>query len=293
MKDLKEFRYPKDINEAIRILHDGDGKAKIIAGGTSLTTLKGKGVKTLVDISRLGLDDITEVKEGLSIGACATAYMLSEAQELTRPGVRALQEASMTAGPHGVRTALTIGGNVAQCFPWSDLPVPLLVLGAKVKTVGKNPREIEISQLLERHPSKILEYDEFIKEFILPIDKEPSETTGSAFIKISRTKNDDGLATAAAWVKGVAPQGSEFEIKDLRVAIGSVRSLPVLIEGIEPLWKKSDVSDEKWIEKIGDEVLSQVGPIADIRASSEYRNRLIKTASMRAVGLAVKRAIEE
>ncbi len=310
MKDLKEFSYPQNIGDAVRRLHEAKGKAAVIAGGTSLTLTKDRGVETLVDISRLGLDYVKQENGALVVGACATAHMLSESPELLHPCLLALGEASKTAGPHGVRAALTIGGNVVQCYPWSDLPVALLAINASVRIAGNTSREVSITDFLQRHPSKTLEPGEIVKEFVLPIArKSDGVTTASSFVKISRTVTDYALTTAAVLVdvervarneeKEDSTNDSDnnsgkksLRIKDLRIAIGAVRPMPVLVEDLGSLCGENHYFDEDWIEKIGDTVLSQVGPIADMRASSEYRNRLIKIASVRAVQTAVKRAEE-
>lgn len=291
MQDLKEFRYPQNISEAVHQLQEARGRAGVIAGGTSLTLTRDRGVEILVDISRLGLDYIKQESSALVVGACSTAHMLSESTELLRPCVRALRDASATAGPHGVRAALTIGGNVVQCYPWSDLPVALLALNAVVRIAGNKSRETTMSDLLERHPSKTLEPDEIIKEFVLSLDGESDGKTGSAFVKISRTVTDYALATAAAWVR-VEKSTGDLRVTDLRIAVGAVRPMPVLVEELDSLCGETHCYNEEWIENIGNTVLSQIGPIADMRASSEYRNRLIKIASVRAVRRAVERAEE-
>lgn len=305
MKDLKEFRYPKDLNEALEVLRQAGGKAKVVAGGTSLTLTKDSGVEVLVDLSRAGLDAMTQKKGTLSIGACVTARELAGAPELASPALRALRDASKTAGPSGVRAALTIGGNVVQCYPWSDLPVALLALGARVQITGNEPRKIALTDLLERHPSKTLESDEIVEEFSLPLGGGDDTLVGSAFVKLSRTTTDYALATAAAWVKlreqtpAVPSDGEDedpatgFAVEDLRIALGAVRPMPVAIEGLQSLTQEGKANPtEAWIEKAGEVVLAQVGPIADMRATVEHRNQLIKVASTRALREAVARATD-
>lgn len=305
MKDLKEFRYPKDLNEAVEVLREAGGKAKVVAGGTSLTLTKDKGVEILVDLTRVGLDDMTQKQGTLSIGACVTARELAESPKLASPALRALQDASKTAGPSGVRAALTIGGNVVQCYPWSDLPVALLALGARVQIAGNEPRKISLTDLLERHPSKTLETDEIVEEFSLPLGGGDETLVGSAFVKLSRTTTDYALATAAAWVKirqktPAVPSDAEdedhasgFVVEDLRIALGAARPMPVAIEGLDSLTKEGPTSPtEAWIQKAGEVVLAQVGPIADMRATVEHRNQLIKVAATRALREAVARATD-
>ncbi len=98
-------------------------KATILAGGTDLVPkinyyeLK---PDVLVYIGGLGLDYIQEKGGKLLIGA-ATPMAKIAASKLVAKKAGALAEAARQAGTAAIRTAATIGGNLANASPAADL----------------------------------------------------------------------------------------------------------------------------------------------------------------------------
>jgi CO/xanthine dehydrogenase FAD-binding subunit len=58
MDNLTGFRYPKSLEEVLALLDEGRGKARVIAGGTSVALGRFSSGEILLDISRVGLDRI-------------------------------------------------------------------------------------------------------------------------------------------------------------------------------------------------------------------------------------------
>jgi carbon-monoxide dehydrogenase medium subunit len=297
MENLIEFRYPKSLEETLSLLESGEGKAKIVAGSTSVGITRDSKTQILVDVSRIGLDTIEPDGDKIRIGGRVTAEALWESEPVLEAGLDALREAARTAGPSGVRAAMTIGGSVAQCYPWSDLPVAMLVEDtfARIASHGKPHREVAMSELMQRHPSKQLDHSEMIESFSFA----PARPGyGSAFVKLSRTTCDYALVSVAASVVleqgGRAGQGDSDDRvakpASIKVVVGAARPLPVVVPGIDELVAEAGALDEGLLSAIAKKAASASSPIADMRASKEYRQKAIEAMVPKTIRRAVERA---
>lgn len=112
---LFEFRTPRTIAEAARIL-DGEGKnAMALAGGTDLLPnmkRRQQVPRTLMSLRQVeGLREIQLDDSGLKLGACLTLTDIAEDARF-RNGYSALwQAAAQVATPH-IRNVATLGGNI-------------------------------------------------------------------------------------------------------------------------------------------------------------------------------------
>ena len=97
---------------------DARGSAAIIAGGADLLGEMKEGTaapSTLVDINRLGLDEMDVGADGASttIGAAVTLARIAESGEIARRYAALSQAAASVATPQ-IRNAGTLGGNLCQ-----------------------------------------------------------------------------------------------------------------------------------------------------------------------------------
>ncbi len=132
-----QFDYvrPAGLHEALRILTEREGEAKVLSGGYSLLPLiklRLAQPPLLVDIRDIdGLDGIVETDDDLRIGARATHRRILE-----DPTVRArfplLVDAGSGIGDPQVRNWGTIGGSCAHADPSADWPAVLLATRASL-----------------------------------------------------------------------------------------------------------------------------------------------------------------
>jgi 4-hydroxybenzoyl-CoA reductase subunit beta len=112
---LFEFRSPRTIAEAARIL-DGEGKnAMALAGGTDLLPnmkRRQQVPRTLMSLRQVeGLREVHLDDSGIKLGACLTLTNITEDSRF-RNGYSALwQAAAQVATPH-IRNVATLGGNI-------------------------------------------------------------------------------------------------------------------------------------------------------------------------------------
>jgi len=285
MVTVKRFIYPKTLPEALEALAAGRDKARAIAGGTSLIFHKGKSTEALVDITRLGLDGIDQSDGQVEVGGCVRLQKLVDSPLLRAPGLVALAEAASRAGSRGVRNAVTLGGSIAGYKRWSDPPIALMALGAAVQVEGPNPREIALTDLLEKHPLTHLDPGELITAVLVDL---PAARTGSAFVKLGRTEVDYALTSAAAQVV-LDDSGC---VADVSLALGAVRHLPTDATDLASELV-DDEPTERLLDQVAERITAEVEPGKDMRVSTAYLARVAGVTARDALALALRRARQE
>lgn len=285
---MKQIFYPHSIEEAAAISAESDGRAVPLGGATSFAFAKVKPSADLIDLSRAKLDYVTTGSHVVLIGSSTTAG------ELTGNGISsllpdALVEAAASIGTSQLRNMITVGGNIARVFPWSDLPVPLLAMDAVIIIASPDgERSMRAAGFFSKQPFMVLKPGELIKEIILPAANENprlKSKTGSAFFKFNRLKRELAYATASAFLRL-----KDGFIQDASVVVGGLTSLPGSIEGAVELLigREPEEVNEKALAQT---VASSVKPIRDHRASREYRAHIAGVLAGRAVSRALERAV--
>ena len=130
-----EYVRPAGLHDALRILSEREGEAKVLSGGYSLLPLLKLRLAQpglLVDIRDVdGLDGIVETDDDLRIGGRATHRQILE-DPTVRAGYPLLVDAAGGIGDPQVRNWGTIGGSCAHADPSSDWPAVLLATRASV-----------------------------------------------------------------------------------------------------------------------------------------------------------------
>ena len=118
---MKRFEHhnARSIREAVKLLNDYEGKAKVIAGGTDLLgALKDRVFPeypdAVINIKTIeGLDYIRNDKKGLTIGALARLADIVKSP-VVKEEYKLLAEAVHSVATPLIRNMATIGGNLAQ-----------------------------------------------------------------------------------------------------------------------------------------------------------------------------------
>ena len=283
-----QFDYvrPRDLEEALRILADREGEAKVLSGGYSLLPLLKLRMAQpglLVDIGRVGgLDGITETDDELRIGARATHRQIHEHPIIasTYPG---LHDVSGGIGDPQVRNWGTIGGSVAHADPASDWPALLLALHARVvcrSNAGQRvvpAREFFVDTFTTAiAPTEVLTEIRFTRR---------RRNSGGAYVKLERRVGDFATAGVAAavelnggsiaWagigVTGVSP--SPFAATDAEAALAG------------------QMASEDAFRRAGEAAGAMSQPVSDVRGPAEYKRAMVAELTVRALRLATERAL--
>ena len=135
-----DYAAPTSLDEAIALLRDGDGEAKVLAGGQSLVPLmklRFASPELLVDINNLpGLDHHTVDADGtLRIGALCRHAHLERSQVIAAQQPTMAAAAPLIADPT-VRFRGTLVGSLCHADPQGDWASVLTALGGHVVVQG-------------------------------------------------------------------------------------------------------------------------------------------------------------
>src|SRR5690606_26501563 len=146
MKLWNKYYTPTTIDEAVNLLTQHAGQARIIAGGTDLLIdMKAAGDpiphEALVDITSIpDLRDITESDDQVIIGAGVTHTQIVKSALLASRATCLVESCGVVGGPQ-VRNVATLGGNVAHALPAADGTTSLMVLDAEAEVIYQGERQ--------------------------------------------------------------------------------------------------------------------------------------------------------
>ncbi|MDP7423560.1 MAG: FAD binding domain-containing protein [bacterium] len=278
--NIKEFFYPQSVEEAVKLCSRRKLKTVPIAGGTSLSVRDPSSVGAIVDLTRLNLSYIKKCKQYTRIGATTTATEIAESTLLPKPVEETLGQAAAAIASPQLRNRVTIGGNIVQIYPWSDLPAALLVLEARLAIAGSKKRTAKITDFLKEHPSRFLKKGEIVTEIRIPHLK---GNIKGGFVKVTRSAVDNALVDVACIL-----HTSCGVIDVARVAVSSVTRLPERLTGLEKLLLKKKVSPallaqvEGWIN-------SNLKVTRMVGVSASYRKKLAAVTVRRLIADCLKK----
>lgn len=280
----KEYFGPAAVEEAISLLVNYGARGKIIAGGTDVLVMKPPECEYLIDITRLPLDYIKIDKDDLRIGALATFRSIETSEALENGGYELLTEAAHEMGSVPIRNVATVGGNICNALPSSEICPALVALDSKVKIVGSSgERVIPLEEFFIGARKTVLKSDELLTEIQVP---KPPAHTGTAFQKIGRTAEDLSMVNAAVRVT----LREDGVCKEARIVIGGgVAPTLVRSKRAEALLERKKI-ESALIEKAALAASKGCCPRpASIRGSPSYKIEVSKVLVRRALDKALER----
>ncbi|MFH0801971.1 MAG: FAD binding domain-containing protein [bacterium] len=278
LADIKEVCRPGSPLEAVELAGRYGREAAFLAGGTDLLLFCPPRLKVLIDLGRTGLSHIREEDGFLRIGALTSIQDLADSPRLKSCAGGILAEAASRCAKRPIRNAATIGGSLAGALFYADLPLPLLVLEARLRLLGRTEQEVSIGDFFRGARSTILEGD-LLTEVIVPLHP---RSFGS-FEKLGRTRRDIALASACALV-----EEEEGVCRKARLAIGGAVAFPCRLPAVET-FLEGQALDEALLQEAGRIVRTKIAPIKDFRAGADYRRELAGVLASRALAGAIER----
>jgi carbon-monoxide dehydrogenase medium subunit len=284
-----QFDYvrPGNLDEALRILKDREGEAKLLSGGYSLIPLiklRLAQPALLVDMRDItGLDGITETDDELRIGAKATHRQVHD-HDIVQDHYPALIDLTGVIGDPQVRNWGTIGGSVAHADPASDWPAMLLAVNATIVCRGQSgERLIKARDFFLGTFTTAIEPTEVLTE--IRIRRRP-KGTGGAYTKLERKVGDFATAGSAV-VVGLAPDG---RIDNAGIGLTAVADSPFAATDAEAILAGQQPSEELF-RKAGDAAGAQASPAGDVRGPIDYKRAMAAELTVRSLRSAVARAL--
>jgi CO/xanthine dehydrogenase FAD-binding subunit len=280
---LPKFDYlaPKSIDQALSLLSQYKGRAKVIAGGTDLLPkLKRRQISApeyIVDLKGIPNLDYVKYDEvgGLSVAALATIHAV-ETSPILRERCGVLSQAAESMASRQVRNRGTIGGNLCNAVPSADMAPALLTLEASLKLVSqKGERIVNVADFFTGPNDTVLAEEEVLLEIRVP--NLPPQSRGTYLKLTPRRSMDLAIVGVAAVI--VAEDGI---CNDIRIALGAVAPTPIRARRAEDVIRGQKLSDEV-IERAAQIAAGECHPISDHRASEEYRCHMVEVLTKRAI----------
>ena len=284
---MLDYTAPSTVEEAIRILAEAPGTAKVLSGGTDLLVQLRSGrtkPDLIVDIKKIpGMSGIRERDGAFVIGAATPGAVIGECEALKRvwPGV---VEAANLIGSTQVQGRASLAGNLCNASPAADSVPALIAARATCVVVGANGRrEVPVESIPTGPGRTSLRPDEFIVEFHLP--KRPPRSADAYLRFIPRTEMD--IAVVGAGVSVTLDPGGACT--DARVVLGAVAPTAILVpEAAAALI--GHTLDETVLAALDQAARRACKPIDDKRGTIEYRTKVAGVMARRAAVIAHERA---
>jgi CO/xanthine dehydrogenase FAD-binding subunit len=264
---------PRNLDDALDMLHENPDGLKIVAGGSDIIVQLRDGVikpsKLLNILLVKELRFVRKSDDQIEIGALAT-YNDIVTSRLTLGHAWPLVQAAKQIGAIQLQNTATLGGNLGNASPAGDSLPPLYALDAVVVTQSKaGKREIRIEQFFTGYRKTALKLDELI---VAVHFKGLAEDDRGAYRKLGlREANAISIVDVATVLRGRS-DGETFD--EARVALGAVAPNIRRARACEQALTGKPVTRE--IMKNAASLAAQDAvPIDDIRGSAEYRKDVV------------------
>ncbi len=282
-----DYAAPATIAEAVSLLQQSEGEAKILAGGQSLMPLLNMRLARptmVIDLGRIAeLKYIREADGALAIGAMTTKRTVEDSD--TVKGRQPLRHAATLLIAHPqIRNRGTIGGSLAHADPAAEYPAVAVALGAELRAAGpKGTRTISAQDFFVSYLTTALEPAEILTEVRCPV---LPPRTGWSCLEVVRRHGDFAMTGAVMTVtldgRGICSAA--------RIALFGVGPIPVRPQAAEQLLLGAKPS-EKLFEDVGRRVNEAIEePLSDLHASADFRRHLAQVLTRRALAEAFARA---
>jgi CO/xanthine dehydrogenase FAD-binding subunit len=284
---LPRFEYlePHTMDEALSLLSQHKGRAKVIAGGTDLLPkLKRREISApeyIIDLK--GIPDLGYIKYddggGLRLGALVTIHAV-EASPVVQERYGVLSQAVESMASTQVRNRGTIAGNLCNAVPSADTAPALLTLEASLKLASpEGERMVNIADFFTGPNETVLTDEEILQEIQVP--NLPPHSGGSYQKLTPRRSMDLAVVGVAAVV--VAEDGV---CSDILIALGAVAPTPMRARRAEDIVRGQKLTEEV-TNRAAQIASEQCRPIDDHRASAQYRCDMVEVLTKRAIQQAI------
>lgn len=283
-----EYHRPRTVDEAISLLAQYGGEAKLLAGGQSLIpAMNFRLARPAILIDLNAVAELSYIQaangDGLRVGAMTRQRAVERSPVVLKAAPLLHETMPFIAHPQ-IRNRGTVGGSIAHADPAAELPAVAVALDARCKVVSRRgSRTIAAGEFFTGLFSTALAPDELLVEIVLPT---AGARSGWAFVEVARRHGDYALVGVAAAV-ALDAQG---RCRAARIGLLSVGDGPVLAtEAAQSLIGHQPSPDA--IRAAADAAASRdVDPSGDIHASAAYRRHLVGVLTRRALSRAFERS---
>jgi len=280
-----DYHSPRTLDEALSLLEQHAGEAKILAGGQSLIPAMRFRLALptiLVDINRLdALRYIEERGDHLAIGAMTREHSLEDSPAV-QSSYPLLHDTALVIADPLVRNQATVGGNIAHADPANDHPATMLAYNATVVAKGtRGERKIAIDDFFTGLFENSMSEDEILTEIRIP---KPGPNSGGAYTKLERKVGDYAISAAAVQLRLTGDT-----IAEVRIGLTNVSAVPMRAKAAEAELAGKKISNAI-IEAAGKAAAGECDPSPDLRGPIEYKRDITRVMVKRSIQKAIARA---
>ena len=282
------FQYcaPDMLDEALALLDQCGGEAKVLAGGQSLIPLLNMrlaGPTYIVDINHISELNYIEAEDGyLAIGATVRQRQV-ERSSLVQAQHPVLIEVVQHIGHMQIRNRGTIAGSIAHADPAAELPALLTCLKGEVVAQSISAeRVIKAEEFFTGYLSTSLEAGEMLTEVRFPWIAPQS---GWAFMEFARRAGDYALVGAAA----VVTPALDGQCMSAQIAYLGIAGSPMRAREVENILIGTTM-DDRTLNEAAELARSLVSEdMDDVHATVDYRRALTAELTRRVLKAAWER----
>lgn len=275
-----EYARPSTLDEAIRLLREQDGMAKLLAGGQSLVpmlNLRLAPAAMVIDISRLpDLAVATDTGDGVTLGACVTHAAIEDGL-VPDATCGLLPCVAGGIAYRAIRNRGTLGGSLALADPSAEWPTVMVAVDAVIEARGPSgARRIDAAEFVRGPYVTVLDDEEILTSVTVP---KLSDSVRWGFYKVCRKT---GEYAASLGVAVLDPGRRVF-----RIVLGATGKPPLILHGTAEAARGID----RWSDE-ADRVLTEAvrGDLADLAGDLDpHQQQIHRTTAVRAVREAVSR----
>ena len=288
---MQAFDYArvKSVDEAVALLAEKNGSARVLSGGTDLLVALREGrlsTELVVDVKQVPeLAEMTyDPSGGLVLGAAVSCQRMYD-DETVAAAYPGLMDSAHLIGGVQIQGRASLGGNLCNASPAAD-GIPALIAHAAVCTVaGPNGRrDVAVEDFCVAPGRTVLEPGEFLVNMRMPA---PKPGFGAAYLRfIPRNEMDIAVVGVGASVQ-LSDDGTTFE--RARIALAAVAPRPLFVpEAGDSLAGKP--VDEESMAQAAELAQLAATPITDMRGTAEFRKHIVGVLTRRTLAKAVERA---
>ena len=268
-----QYEAPDTVDQAIQLLRQGRGEAKVLAGGQSLVPLmklRFASPEMLIDINNI--PDLAYHRADpdgtFRIGALCRHVDLEKAEDLAAQQPTIAAAAPVIADPI-VRTRGTIVGSLCHAEPQGDWASVMCSLGGSIVAQGPNGRrDIPVADFIDGPFQNVLQFDELAVEAVVPA---PVGTRAGSYLKLERRVGDFATVGVAVSLEFSGDQVARAGIGLTGVGASTINASEAAQELVG-----ADLNAGT-LERAADLAAQASRPRSDHRGSEAYKRHIVAT----------------
>jgi len=267
---MESIERPTSLQGAWDRKAEGKEAVRFLGGGIDLQLYSPATVRTLVDLSGLGLAFIQR-EEGLVLGTTTTMTEAIESDEVGEYADGFLREVLRQVASPLQRNLATFGGTLGSAHPWSDVIPAFLVLDAELTLFRGSEETVRVEEYYAQREA-------YAGGLITKVRLPALPGNGRcAFETFTRTAFDVAMLNVACC--GAIADG---RWEDVRIAVGGTPALATRLRSVETGLVGAEVTETS-LGEASAACSEAIEARDDLRATGAYRRTLARQLVHRAL----------